>query len=312
MNFAAMVLIAALIDSLIGWPTPLYQRIGHPVTWLGAVIRLGEARLNTGTARQRFRGGLVLLSVSLAVILGLSVLLTMLLPDGALGVLIGGLLIWPLIAIRSMHDHVRDVAEPLTAADLAQARQAVSMIVGRDPAQLDETGISRAAIESLAENTSDGILAPVFWGVIAGFPGIAIYKAINTFDSMIAHRSERYEHFGKAAAHLDDAANWVPARLCGLLFALSRPSRLRAALSVMLRDASRHRSPNAGWPESAMAGALDIRLSGPRVYGTHRVEEPWLNASAPDPAPPDLESALSLYRRAIVLLLALLLLASTL
>ena len=231
-----------------------------------------------------------------------TVVVQALLPGGWFGILTGGLLAWPLIAARSLHDHVRAVADPLLAGDVEAARRSVAMIVGRDPARLDRAGLARAATESLAENASDGIVAPVFWGVVAGLPGIAAYKAINTMDSMIGHRNDRYEAFGKAAARLDDVVNWVPARLTGLLFALAHPGRFGTAWQVMRRDAGAHRSPNAGWPEAAMAGALGIRLPGPRQYGDRVAEEPWVNAGAPDPGAGDLERALSLYRRAMVLL----------
>jgi adenosylcobinamide-phosphate synthase len=226
----------------------------------------------------------------------------MLLSDGAIGWLVGGVLAWPLIALRSMHDHVAAVARPLERGDLDGARRAVAMIVGRDPATLDTAGVARASIESLAENTSDGIIAPVFWGVVGGLPGIAAYKAINTLDSMIGHRNERFEAFGRVAARLDDVVNVIPARLTGVLFAIAGPRNAMRSCRVMVRDAHRHRSPNAGWPEAAMAGALGLRLSGPRAYGMTLSAEAWLNAGAPDPGPKDLGRALSLYRRVMAIL----------
>jgi adenosylcobinamide-phosphate synthase len=181
------------------------------------------------------------------------------------------------------------------------------MIVGRDPSRLDEAGVARASLESLAENTSDGIVAPVFWGVLLGLPGIAAYKAINTLDSMIGHRTERYEAFGWASARIDDLVNLIPARLTGLLFALTSV-RPREALTTMWRDAGHHRSPNAGWPEAALAGALGIRLSGPRIYGDRVADEPWVNEGAPDPTPGDITRGLTSYRfamLALVLIVAL-------
>ncbi len=208
-----------------------------------------------------------------------------------------------------MHEHVEAVAVPLDAGDLPGARRAVSMIVGRDPSQLDGTGVARAALESLAENSSDGIVAPLFWGVLLGLPGIAAYKAINTLDSMIGHRTPRHEAFGWASARTDDWVNLIPARLTGVLFAFAS-GRPRRALAVMRRDARAHRSPNAGWPEAAMAGALGVRLSGPRIYGDRVSAEPWLNAGAPDPGPADLRQGLALYRRGMVLLAALFLLVA--
>ena len=311
MSFAAMMLFGFVIDLCLGWPRALFDRIGHPVTWLGALISGFETRLNTGPDSRRFWTGAVctLLTILAALIPALAI--QWLLPDGPLGWILGGAVAWPLIATRAMHDHVVAVARPLVAGNLPGARLAVSMIVGRDPAQLDSPAIARAATESLAENTSDGIVAPVFWGVVAGLPGIAAYKAINTLDSMIGHRKARYEQFGKCAALLDDLANLVPARLTGLIFALASLRRAPDALRVMWQDAGKHRSPNAGWPEGAMAGALGIRLSGPRIYGETRVEDPWLNAHCPDPAPEDLNRALSLYRRAMACL-ALALLALSL
>lgn len=297
MSFAAMMLVACAIDLVFGWPDALFRRIGHPVTWLGALIATLDRGLNIeGTAR-RARGVFAAL-FTIALAAGAGAVAQALLPAGPLGIVIGGVLAWPLVAIRSMHDHVAAVARPLVAGDLGAARQAVSMIVGRDPAALDEAGVARAALESLAENSSDGITAPLFWGVVAGLPGIAAYKAINTLDSMIGHRTARHEAFGWAAARIDDVANLIPARLTGVIFALvSRAPR--RALAVMARDARAHRSPNAGWPEAALAGALGVRLSGPRIYGTTVAAEPWLNGAAPDPAPLDLARGLALYRRAM-------------
>ncbi|WP_375257123.1 adenosylcobinamide-phosphate synthase CbiB [Citreimonas sp.] len=300
MSAVAMMLGGLLIDAAFGWPDRLYARIGHPVTWLGSAIAAAERRLNRGSRARRLWSGAVTCAGAIALATVPAALLQAALPDGAMGVLLGALLAWPLIAARSLHDHVSAVARPLLAGDTNAARRAVSMIVGRDPAQLDEAGLGRAAIESLAENASDGVVAPIFWGCVAGLPGIAAYKAINTLDSMIGHRNERYEAFGKVSARVDDVANWLPARLTGLLFAFVS-TRPRACLSAMRRDAPAHRSPNAGWPEGAMAASLGIRLSGPRVYGESVADEPWLNGAAPDPGPGDVGRALALYRRAMAL-----------
>ncbi|MCE0504784.1 adenosylcobinamide-phosphate synthase CbiB [Roseivivax sp. GX 12232] len=301
MSFAAMMLVALVIDASLGWPAWLFARIGHPVTWIGALIARLDAGLNRegeSPARRRARGHMAVALVLLAVLLP-ALALQLLLPEGPLGWLLGGVLAWPLLALRSMHDHVAAVARPLVAGETEAARAAVAMIVGRDPAQLDPPGIARAGLESLAENTSDGIVAPLFWGLIAGLPGIAAYKAVNTLDSMIGHRTPRHEDFGRAAARLDDLVNLPASRLTGGLFALVS-ARPRAAFAVMLRDAPGHRSPNAGWPEGAMAGALGVRLSGPRVYATRVAEEPWINPGAPDPAPRDLARGLALYARAML------------
>ncbi len=227
-------------------------------------------------------------------------LVTRFLPDGVFGAIITGVLAWPLVAARSMFDHVEAVRQPLANGKLALARAEVAKIVGRDPEMLDDAGVARAAIESLAENTSDGIVAPLFWGVVFGLPGIAGYKAVNTLDSMIGHRNERYRAFGWAAARIDDVANLVPARMTGLAFAAMGASR--HAVRVMWTDAGVHRSPNAGWPEAAMAGVLHVRLSGPRGYGGTWSDEPWVNASAPDPTVADLGCALQVYVRTLAFL----------
>lgn len=308
MSYLLAMVIALVIDALLGWPAWLYARIGHPVGWIGALIRALDHRLNDPhrTSRHRRLCGvataLVVIGVAVAVAAGVMALL----PQNHWGTLALGVLAWPLVAMRSMHEHVLAVARPLAEGRIDAARHAVSMIVGRDPAQLDAAGVARAATESLAENTSDGIVAPVFWGALLGLPGIAAYKAINTLDSMIGHRTPRHEAFGWASARIDDLVNLLPARLTGLLFALvaARPG---AALRCMARDARHHRSPNAGWPEAAMAGALGIRLSGPRIYAERVAQEPWVNAAAPDPTPRDLFRALALYRRAMVLMAGVLL-----
>ncbi|WP_395667212.1 adenosylcobinamide-phosphate synthase CbiB [Methylocella sp.] len=316
MSFAAMTLAALCLDVLLGWPARVYAAVGHPVSWLGRLVAALDRRLNRasdGALGRRALGALaVALTLAAAALPALA--LQAALPGGLAGVLLGGALAFPLIAARSLHAHVAAVARPLGAGDLAAARAAVAMIVGRDPEGLDAAGLARAALESLAENASDGVVAPLFWGALAGLPGIAAYKAVNTLDSMIGHRTPRHEEFGKAAARLDDLANLLPARLTALLIAAASPAP-KASLGVTLRDARRHRSPNAGWPEAAMAGALGVRLSGPRAYAGRVAPEPWLNAGAPDPDARTLARGLALYVRATALaggalaLLALLALA---
>jgi adenosylcobinamide-phosphate synthase len=307
-EFAGAMAVAMIVDAALGWPEGLFVRIGHPVAWLGKLIDVldkGCNRSSDPSALRRAAGvavALFVIALSVAVACALQALL---IPAWSRIVLVG-ILAWPLVALRSLHDHVAAVSHPLRSGDLALARMAVAQIVGRDPAALDEAGIARAAIESLAENTCDGVVAPVFWGALFGLPGIVGYKAVNTLDSMIGHRTSRHESFGWAAARIDDAANLIPARLTALLFALlaARPS---IAMSCMMRDAKRHRSVNAGWPEAAMAGALGVRLSGPRIYDGIVAEEPWLNGAARDPRAADIEQGLKLYRRAMILLAGLLL-----
>ena len=294
-----IALIALLLDAAIGWPDRWFRRIGHPVTWIGALIAALDRRWNVGQARI-LKGAAASIAVIAAAALPAALL------QHWLGPVAAGILAWPLVAARSLDDHLRAVAQPLAAGDLHGARQATAMIVGRDVTRADAPALSRASIESLAENASDGVIAPLFWAAVAGLPGIAAYKAVNTLDSMIGHRTPRHDLFGRFAARLDDLANWLPARITALLIALAS-GRAGAAWAAARRDARRHRSPNAGWPEAAMAGALGIRLSGPRRYGDRLADEPWLNGQAPDPGAGDLARAVTLYRRAVLLAGAVLL-----
>jgi adenosylcobinamide-phosphate synthase len=302
---AAAMLLALAIEALVGWPAALHARIGHPVTWMGRLIGWADRRFNiegAGQGARRLAGVLVVLALCGAT-WALAAGLVALLPGGWIGVALTGLLAFPLVATRSLFDHVRAVAIPLRQGDLARARQSVAMIVGRDPNRLDTPGVGRAALESLAESTSDGVVAPVFWGLLLGLPGIATYKMINTMDSMIGHLTPRHAAFGWAAARLDDLVNLLPARLSGLLIVLVS-GRIRDAFSVMMTYGAQHRSPNAGWPEAALAGALNLRLSGPRVYDGAVTDEPWVNGGAPDPAPQDLGFGLEVYLKAMALMAA--------
>jgi adenosylcobinamide-phosphate synthase len=292
------MMVAMVADALLGWPNRLSARIGHPVTWLGGLIAALDARWNReiDTSSIRRAAGVAAALLVIALAAGMGWVVQHVLPRGWTGMVILGYLAWPFVAFRSLYDHVAAVRDPLRAGDIEAARSKVAMIVGRDPNQLDEAGIARAAIESLSENASDGVVAPVFWGALFGLPGIIGYKAVNTLDSMIGHRTNRHEAFGWAAARIDDVANFVPARLTGLLFATLAGSEKRSdALSCMRKDARHHRSINAGWPEAAMAGALGVRLCGPRSYDGEIADEPWLNATARDPASVDITRALETY-----------------
>ena len=309
MSFAAAMLIALLVDVTVGWPSWLYARIGHPVGWVGSAIATGERVLNTGSASRRKAMGAVLVFVVVLSVVLATRMIALFVPEGWIGVVVIGVLAWPLVAARSLHVHVADAGAPLAEGDMAGARQAISKIVGRNPEAMDEGAVGRAALESLAENASDGVIAPLFWGAFFGLPGIAAYKAINTLDSMIGYRNARYREFGWAAARLDDLVNLIPARLTGGLIAGAAVGVRRTSFRTMLRDAGKHRSPNAGWPEAAMAGALGVRLSGPRIYDGVPSDDPWLNPVAADPRPQDIARGLKLYRRAVVVFAVILLLA---
>jgi len=301
-----------LIELCFGYPERIAGAIGHPVTWIGHLIDALDRLFNRETvgARARRAAGIVAVLILIVVVgaVGLVVERELLrLPFGLLAV---GLVASTLIAQRSLHRHVADVAVALEKRGTEAGRTAVSHIVGRDTEALDTAGVARAAIESLAENFSDAVVAPILWLAIAGLPGAALYKAINTADSMIGHRTRRYDAFGWAAARLDDLVNLPVSRLSALLLiaaaGLSKNASANGAWRAVRRDAARHRSPNAGYPEAAMAGALGLSLAGPRVYGGVRVDDATMGDGRRDAESADIVRALALYRRADAILLALL------
>lgn len=297
--------LALLIERLAGYPDALHRAIGHPVEWIGRFIGWLDQRFNPAERpASRLTGVLALLAL-LLVTGGLAVAVAMLLRQLPFGWVAEAVIATAFLAQKSLGDHVRAVADGLRTS-LDQGRKAVSRIVGRDPQALDRSGVSRAALESLAENASDGIVAPAFWLVIGGLPGIVLYKAINTADSMIGHKSPRHLSFGWAAAKLDDLVNIPCSRLTGLLFALaagfSGRADMKASFAAMYRDADHHVSPNAGWPEAALAGALAIRLGGSRSYGGRLVDLASMGDGKDDLDESDIARGLTLYDRALTLL----------
>ncbi|MBP7701892.1 MAG: cobalamin biosynthesis protein CobD [Phenylobacterium sp.] len=289
-----VVLAAAAVEGVFGYP----RRLPHPVVWIGATLRRLDAALNRGgDVRRRAAGVLTLLVVAgLAggagwwldrFLHGWALILTIV--AGSTG-----------LAARSLYDHVAAVSKALDPdTNLPAARAAVAMIVGRDTAALDKTGVAAAALESLAESFNDGVVAPLFWFLLGGLAGLFAYKAVNTADSMIGHREEPYRCFGWAAARTDDLMNLIPARIAGGLIALIAGRGWR----VMLRDAGKHASPNSGWPEAAMAGALGVRLGGPASYDGVPHERPSFG-EGPQPSALDLTRGLGLYLRACAVLAA--------
>jgi adenosylcobinamide-phosphate synthase len=308
----ALALLAMLFELCVGYPAWLLRTIGHPVTWLGRLIAALEDRFNRGGARRV--AGVIAVLIILGIVGAVAFLVERGLARLPFGVVITGIVAGTLIAQRSLHHHVAAVAVALEQDGVAAGRAAVSHIVGRDTDALDEAGIARAAIESLAENFSDGVVAPVFWMVIAGLPGAALYKAINTADSMIGHRTPRYEAFGWAAARLDDLVNLPASRLAAMLLvaaaALNNDASPARAWRTVWRDASHHRSPNAGYPEAAMAGALHLSLAGARVYGGVRVDDAMMGDGRREAKAADIRRALALYRCADAILIALLAVAA--
>jgi adenosylcobinamide-phosphate synthase len=309
-----LLLVAGLaVDAWFGDMPALFARIPHPVVLAGRAVAFFDRKLNReirSDASRRVRGILtVIVLVGGTAALGLAIEK---LCSGSLpGAVAQILLIAVLVAQRSLFKHVAAVGRALAAGGLAAGRDAVRHIVGRDPMSLDAHGVARAAIESLAENFSDGVVAPVFWYLLLGLPGLFAYKMANTLDSMIGHKTPHYRAFGWAAARVDDLVNLVPARISGLLLAAAalfaenaRPSR---ALAIMLRDGRKHRSPNAGWPEGAMAGALGLALAGPRRYAEGVIADPWVGDGTARAATSDIVRALSLYKLACLIEAGLLL-----
>jgi len=303
-----MLLAAGLaLDAWLGDMPALFRRIPHPIVLAGRAVAFFDRRLNReirSEASRRVRGIItVILLVGTAAALGLAI--ERLCRGSIAGAVVEILLITVLVAQRSLFEHVAEVARALGEAGVAAGRNAVRHIVGRDPMSLDVHGVARAAIESLAENFSDGVVAPVFWYLLLGLPGLFAYKMTNTLDSMIGHKTPHYRAFGWGAARLDDLANLVPARISGLLIAAAalfvRRSRPTQALTIMLRDARKHRSPNAGWPEGAMAGALDLALAGPRRYAEGMVADPWVGDGTARAGPADIARALELYKHACLI-----------
>ena len=281
-NALWLLVVALLLDALVGDPDWLWRRLPHPIVLIGKVISYLDRKHNSQTASPviRKRNGVLVLILLAGGALGLGLALQALFSALPLGDILTVVIAAIFIAQRSLSDHVSAVRNGLRDGGLEAGRQAVSMIVGRDPNQLDEAGVSRAAIESCSENFSDGIVAPAFWFAVLGLPGLLAYKAINTADSMIGHKTEKYGAFGWASARFDDLVNLPASRLSGLFIALAAPmasGSSRRSLKCIFNDARKHRSPNAGWPEAAMAGALDLALAGPRIYPGYSVNDPYLN-----------------------------------
>ncbi len=280
------LLIAMILDAIFGEPKSVWDKYPHPAVLMGRVIDWADRRFNTGSHKRLKGVALVATFVVSGWLIG--TFLTALPDFGVLEILIAAIL----LAHRSLVDHVRAVADALSIG-IEKGRKSVSHIVGRETAQLDQSGVARAAIESAAENFSDGVIAPAFWFLILGLPGIIIYKLVNTADSMIGYLTDTHREFGWAAARLDDLLNWVPARLTGALLCLA--SGNRDSWEIMRDDAQYHRSPNAGWPEAAMAGALDIALSGPRIYHGTMTSDPYVHvAGTRDLDPSHISAAITL------------------
>ena len=279
-----VALLAFVVDWWIGEPKWLYRRMSHPIVLMGNAASWAEKTFNPGHVKKGETQSILLGALGWAILVGGALLIGVLLQIFLsafflIGDILTALIAASLLAYKSLAQHVQRVAQGLDQG-LGAGREAVSHIVGREVHDLDESGVARASLESLAENFSDGVVAPLFWFIVAGLPGLFVHKMINTLDSMWGYRNQRYEYFGKVAARADDLANWVPARISAGLLVLaawidpgSDPS---AAWRVASQQASKHRSPNAGWPEGAMAGALNVMLSGPRTYNGQQTSDAYM------------------------------------
>jgi adenosylcobinamide-phosphate synthase len=290
-----VVALALGLEAVLGYPPTLK----HPVAWPAAMIEALERRWNRPAASDRRRRllGVILVAMLVAAAVGLGVVVQGLLGPSLPALTLIALFATTGLAQRSLHDHVAAVLAPLQAADLPAARAAVAMIVGRDTDELDAEGVAAAALESLAESFNDGVVAPAFWLLVAGLPGLFAYKSVNTADSLVGHKEPRWRMFGWAAARTDDLMNLIPARAAGALIVLAGGAGWR----TMLRDAGKHASPNAGWPEAAMAGALGVQLGGEARYDGMTTARPTFG-DGPHPTAADLARGLRLYRRACLLL----------
>ena len=301
---APVLLLALIIDAVIGDPGWIYRRIPHPVVLIGVAIDWCDHAFNRESLADGIRRalGIFVILAILAVAWGAGWAIHLGLADLPHPIVLEAVIVSIFLAQNSLYRHVAAVEHGFVGARLGPAQAAVGLIVGRDPVSLDEAGVCRAAIESLAENFSDGVVAPAFWYLIFGLPGLLAYKALNTADSMIGHRSDRHRAFGWASARLDDLANLLPARIAALAITVAANSQAKsaadAAKAAALRDARRHRSVNAGWPEAAMAGALGLRLAGPRRYAGVLVDDAWMGSGRAAARPEDIRRALGLYLRA--------------
>jgi adenosylcobinamide-phosphate synthase len=299
-----ILVLAIVLDMSVGDPDWIWRKLPHPVVFFGKIISTLDRHLNRirDNRRMRKRFGILALIIMLALVLIIGVVLSSVFRQfGVIGFVIEVIIVAMLIAQKSMSDHIKNIIAPLSSGDIKGARYAVSMIVGRQTSEMNASDVTRSSIESLAENFSDGVVAPIFWYALLGLPGILMYKMLNTADSMIGHKTVEYEDFGWASAKLDDLANWLPARLSSLLIAVSAliligPKSFKNVIWTVLNNSSLHRSPNAGWPETAMAGALGIVLSGPRIYGQQTSPELYLNPTGRlDLTHLDLEKAINVF-----------------
>ena len=306
-SIPAIIILALFIDLLIGWPNKLFITIGHPVTWIGKAINFLDIALNKqqfSTIQKRALGILMICLLNFPILIGATFLMSFL-KELPFNIIVQALLIWPLLGVRSLYSHVHAVLLELEKDDLSSARITLSKIVGRDVKNLNEEQICKASIESLSESTSDGVIAPIFWALAFGFPGILFYKIVNTLDSMVGYKNERFQDFGWASARLDDFINLIPARITAIVIAILTSNPLKAFLFAS-KNSVASSSPNAGWPQSAMAYALKISLMGQKSFDGLIINQPSINEYAPPPKRQKLREALNFYKKIVILVIVIL------
>ncbi len=309
-----LFVIAMVLEACFSNFQFIFRYFQHPIVTIGKFISFLDNKLNRLKRSERDRAirGFISVVIVTSAAISFGYVIMWLSANHPFGWIVELLLLVIFLAGRELYNAVNDVRNALDIGNIEKSRSAVSEIVGRDTALLDQYGIGRAAIESLAENFADAVIAPTFWYILFGFPGLLVSKAINTMDSMIGYKTEKYKAFGMSAARLDDILNLIPARLAGGIIVLAAIFVPKAnpikAFFAMLRDSSKHRSLNAGWPEAAMAGALDIALAGPRRYSSGRIEDSWMGNGSARVTTLDIAKALYVYLIACLINLGLILL----
>ena len=304
MESTLLLLLGIFLEICFGWPKFFLKYISHPVIWIGKLIKFFDVNLNRKTYSRKIKKILGFLSLLLTIIITLSFfqIITNIFRNLLYDEFFHIFIIWSLMCSKSLYSHIFSICNNLEKNDIIKAKKSLSKVVGRDTANLKKKEIIRASLESLSENTSDGIVAPIFWYFLFGMYGLIIFKTVNTLDSMIGYKSKKYFAYGYVSAKIDDVLNFIPSRLTGLIFALLSSKPIHS-LRVMIKNASKSSSPNAGWPESAFAGALSIRLGGPKTYNGISNKDKWLNSEYNDPTIRDFHKGIRLYIKSVIFII---------
>lgn len=309
MESITLLLIGIFFEICLGWPNIFLKNFSHPVIWIGNLIKLLDNNLNKKEFSHKVKKilGIFTLLIVIFITLFFFKIITIVLQYYFFEEFFYVVIIWSLMCTRSLYSHIIQIFNDLKRNDIIKARYSLSQIVGRDTKKLKKKAIIRASLESLSESTSDGIIAPIFWYFLFGMYGLIIFKIINTLDSMIGYKSKKYLAYGYASAKVDDILNILPSRLTGLIF-VSLSFKPFETFKTMISNASKSTSPNAGWPESAFAGALSVRLGGPKTYHGILNNDKWLNGECSDPTINDLREGIKLYIKSVILIIFIIIL----